>query len=65
MASGLHEKGDERREHGCTIFYMGIHIGGMLAAAAVRDLACFSPTHYRTAGARLLSNITDGPPMPL
>jgi proton-dependent oligopeptide transporter, POT family len=46
MVGGLYKKGDIRRDSGFTIFYMGINIGGMLAATIVGFVGEVHGWHY-------------------
>jgi proton-dependent oligopeptide transporter, POT family len=46
MVGGLYEQGDTRRDSGFTIFYMGINMGGMLAAAIVGSVGELYGWHY-------------------
>jgi POT family proton-dependent oligopeptide transporter len=46
MVGGLYKKGDVKRDSGFTIFYMGINIGGMLAAAIVGFVGEVYGWHY-------------------
>lgn len=46
MVGDLYDKEDQRRDSGFTIFYMGINIGGMLAAALVGLVGEVYGWHY-------------------
>jgi proton-dependent oligopeptide transporter, POT family len=46
MVGGLYEKGDIRRDSGFTIFYIGINMGGMLAATIVGSVGELYGWHY-------------------
>ncbi len=46
MVGGLYRKGDPRRDHGFTIFYIGINIGAFLASLVVGGVGEIYGWHY-------------------
>jgi len=46
MVGGLYRKGDPRRDHGFTIFYIGINIGAFLASLIVGGVGEIYGWHY-------------------
>lgn len=46
MVGGLYKKGDDRRDKGFTIFYIGINIGAFLSAILVGSVAQIYGWHY-------------------
>ena len=46
MVGGLYEKGDDRRDKGFNIFYMGINIGALLAGVIVGTIGETKGWHY-------------------
>jgi len=46
MVGGLYRKGDPRRDHGFTIFYIGINVGAFLASLVVGGVGELYGWHY-------------------
>lgn len=46
MVGGLYRKGDPRRDHGFTIFYIGINVGAFLASLVVGGIGEIYGWHY-------------------
>ncbi|MCH6574478.1 MAG: peptide MFS transporter [Bacteroidetes bacterium] len=46
MVGGLYRKGDPRRDHGFTIFYIGINVGAFLASLVVGGVGEIYGWHY-------------------